>query len=562
MPFACNYDVAANTLGYCDFWSCYQGCLDETACNYDPEALGDDGSCYFPEEGCDCDGGGCCCPEGCNYPACLSDDNDGVCDCLGVVGCVDPSACNYDPTATDPDGSCDYASCHGCTEEWACNYDANATVDDGSCVFVEDLGCEECVNGEVVFLDEDGDGCCDQKWNDFGCSDPSACNYSNPCGGSSWECYYPEPIWCDACECAITPYDCNGALLPGFDANDNGLVDCLETAGCLIGDACNFNSAATLDDASCEFESCLGCTDESSCNYDSEATIDDGSCYSCDIPASHCGEGTIWDVLTQTCVVSNPNDTDLDGCVGIADLLNLLSVFGTCAESEISEWTCGDALEYQGYAYATVLIGEQCWFADNLRADAYANGDQIASQLSESDWDGATAGATAVYGDGDLTCYDYAPDLDACGPGQSLSTFGRVYNWHSVADERGCAPQDGRFRLTWIGLSWSKPLEWLRMRLNLQGGVGPTKGPNSNRNLAGAAATGPTIGSSTACRQAIVTIRETTDAAGNAALFWTATELDSERAWFRILSHSESRIQRTPDFKTYGCSVRCIRDIE
>ena len=141
-------------------------------------------------------------------------------------------------------------------------------MDDGSCVFVEDLGCEECVNGEVVFLDEDGDGCCDQKWNDFGCSDPSACNYSNPCGGSSWECYYPEPIWCDACECAITPYDCNGALLPGFDANDNGLVDCLETAGCLIGDACNFNSAATLDDASCEFESCLGCTrDESSCNY-------------------------------------------------------------------------------------------------------------------------------------------------------------------------------------------------------------------------------------------------------------------------------------------------------
>ena len=39
---------------------------------------------------------------------------------------------------------------------------------------MEDLGCEECVNGEVVFLDEDGDGCCDQKWNDFGCS--GACN--------------------------------------------------------------------------------------------------------------------------------------------------------------------------------------------------------------------------------------------------------------------------------------------------------------------------------------------------------------------------------------------------
>ena len=561
LPFACNFNEEANRFEYgsCDFWSCFEGCTDETACNYDSEVLSDDGSCYFPEEGCDCDSD-CCCPGDCNYPACLSDDNDGVCDCLGVVGCVDPGACNYDPMATDPDGSCDYASCYGCTEEWACNYDANATVDDGSCVFVEDLGCEVCVNGEVIFLDADGDGCCDQKWNDFGCSDPSACNYSNPCGGSSWECYYPEPIWCDACECAITPYDCNGALLPGFDANDNGLVDCLETAGCLIGDACNFNSAATLDDASCEFESCLGCTDESSCNYDSEATSDDGSCYSCDIPASHCGEGTTWDTFTQTCVVSNPNDTDFDGCVGIADLLNLLSVFGTCAEPDLAEWTCGDPLEYQGYDYSTVLIGEQCWFAENLRAESYANGDEIASQLSESDWDEATAGAAAVYGDGDLTCYDYAPDLDACGPGQSLSTFGRVYNWHSVADERGVCPTGWQVPSDW---DWSVMEQAIGMAPNeaeSSGWRGTNEGSQLKSQIGWSSGNGTDNWSFNGLPAGH---RHHSgnyfDAAGNAALFWTDTEFDTELAWFRILSHSESRIQRTPDFKTYGCSVRCIR---
>ena len=30
-------------------------------------------------------------------------------------------------------------------------------------------------------------------------------------------------------------------------------------------------------------------------------------------------------------------------------------------------WQCGDLLEYQGYDYETVQIGEQCWFAENLQ---------------------------------------------------------------------------------------------------------------------------------------------------------------------------------------------------
>ena len=39
--------------------------------------------------------------------ACANDaDGDGVCDESEVAGCTDESACNYDPTATDDDGSC------------------------------------------------------------------------------------------------------------------------------------------------------------------------------------------------------------------------------------------------------------------------------------------------------------------------------------------------------------------------------------------------------------------------------------------------------------------------
>ena len=38
-------------------------------------------------------------------------------------GCIDPNACNYDPTSTDDDGSCEYLTCAGCTDDFACNYD-------------------------------------------------------------------------------------------------------------------------------------------------------------------------------------------------------------------------------------------------------------------------------------------------------------------------------------------------------------------------------------------------------------------------------------------------------
>ena len=72
------------------------------ACNYDETATFDDGSCEYPANYPDnsfyCDG------------SCVQDaDGDGVCDFVEVGGCMDEMACNYNPAATDDDGSCDFA---------------------------------------------------------------------------------------------------------------------------------------------------------------------------------------------------------------------------------------------------------------------------------------------------------------------------------------------------------------------------------------------------------------------------------------------------------------------
>ena len=160
-----------------------------------------------------------------------------------------------------------------------------------------------------------------------------------------------------------------------------------------------------------------------------------------------CGEGTQWDAVSQKCVIANLSDTDFDGCVSMTDLLDLLSVFGTCNEVP---WSCGDPLEYQGYDYETVQIGDQCWFAENLRAENYRNGDLLESTLGDAAWVNSTAGAIATYG-AESGCSNNVPDFDACNPELALAEFGLLYNGFSVDDERQICPRVGLFQLFPIG---------------------------------------------------------------------------------------------------------------
>ena len=80
----------------CDFSSCV-GCMDVTACNFDPTAtINSPSSCSYPvSQFVDCNGD------------CINDaDSDGVCDELEIAGCTDSSANNFNPNATDDDGLC------------------------------------------------------------------------------------------------------------------------------------------------------------------------------------------------------------------------------------------------------------------------------------------------------------------------------------------------------------------------------------------------------------------------------------------------------------------------
>lgn len=83
-----------------------------------------------------------------------------------VEGCTYPWACNHDPLANRDDGSCSLEECGGCTYAQALNYAPVAQLDDGSCIFGE-ASCPEDIDGDSAVTTSDllallavfGDGC-------------------------------------------------------------------------------------------------------------------------------------------------------------------------------------------------------------------------------------------------------------------------------------------------------------------------------------------------------------------------------------------------------------------
>jgi uncharacterized protein (TIGR02145 family) len=224
-------------------------------------------------------------------------------------------------------------------------------------------------------------------------------------------------------------------------------------------------------------------------------------------------------------------------------------------------FACGDPLSYQGYDYATVLIGEQCWFAENLRSENYENGDAIPSNLSDSEWSSTTSGATAVYGE-DAGCNNYSPDIDACDPAQSLNEYGRLYNWYAVDDSRGLCPS-----------GWYVPTDenWMTMEMAL--GMTPSEVGNTGYR-------GTDQGTQMKTTYGWYNGGNGTNSSGFSGLpgggrdfngiffnagylgYWWSSSPNSSYAWFRGLSYYDENVYRSYIYLRDGFSIRCVRDAE
>ena len=165
--------------------------------------------------------------------------------------------------------------------------------------------------------------------------------------------------------------------------------------GCTDPASVVFDPAAIVDDGSCTTPVVNGCTDPAYIEYDTAANTDDGSCATLVI------EGCTDAAFTEYDPSAN---TDDGSCATLAS---------TCTE-----------VEMDGYTYSVVEIGDQCWFAENLRTTTYADGTGISEVTDGVAWGELIVGARC----------DYNNDAS------NVATYGRLYNWYAVVNARGLCP--------------------------------------------------------------------------------------------------------------------------
>ena len=189
------------------------------------------------------------------------------------------------------------------------------------------------------------------------------------------------------------------------------------------------------------------------------------------------------------------------------------------------------------HSYNTVLIGKQCWMAENLRVRHFRDG--------------------AAVDDEQMAVID-------------VDKFGLLYRWAAVTHPSGLCPT-----------GWHVPSDAEFQQLELAVGMAPDvvketgwRGANDEarklKQFVVASSSTPEMkalvnASGFSALPAGGSSGAITGADGLYSDFWTSTEHDDERAWYRSqtwfsLHPNRTRIRRVHVDKAQGSSVRCLLD--
>ena len=208
--------------------------------------------------------------------------------------------------------------------------------------------------------------------------------------------------------------------------------------------------------------------------------------------------------------------------------------------------------------YNTVQIGNQCWMKENLRTTHYSNGTSIALGSSPST----------------TTAYRYYPDNNS----SNVSTYGYLYNWPAVMGNSSSSSANPSGVQGICPTGWHVPddAEWTQLT-NYVSSQTQYQCNGSSGNIAKALASTTGWNSSTSTC-AVGNNPSANNATGFSALpaggypageygnfgddanFWSATENYVNYAYYRGLYYDYAYVSRVVDFKSYGFSVRCVRD--
>ena len=186
---------------------------------------------------------------------------------------------------------------------------------------------------------------------------------------------------------------------------------------------------------------------------------------------------------------------------------------------------------------STVKIGNQEWMTNNLNVATFKNGDAIPEAQTSEAWIKAGEEGRPAW-----CYYDNDPE--------NGNKYGRLYNWYAVTDLRGLAPS-----------GWHIPsdAEWTTLvdYFGAEGGTGRKMKSQAGWEYEG---NGSNASGFSGLPGGYRADYGTFGYIGYFGGWWSSTEYWTNAAWLRNLTFDNGGVDRASFFKTYGWSVRCLRD--
>jgi len=194
-----------------------------------------------------------------------------------------------------------------------------------------------------------------------------------------------------------------------------------------------------------------------------------------------------------------------------------------------------------GSASKEVTIGKQVWMSENLNVDKFRNGDPIPEAKTDEEWKKAGENGQPAW------CY-YKNNPD------NGDRYGKLYNWYAVNDSRGLAPEGWKIpsdedwsRLTdFLGGESvaGKKMKYTDFWADNDGESGNGTNESGFSGLPGGFRYG----------------NGSFYGVGKDGSWWSSTETGTLIAWSRSLDYSVGNVYGYNYGKTFGFSVRCLRD--
>lgn len=225
----------------------------------------------------------------------------------------------------------------------------------------------------------------------------------------------------------------------------------------------------------------------------------------------------------------------------ILPLIVLIWILTGCKGENLITKNCPESIldERDGKEYSVVLIGEQCWMAQNLNIGIKIN----------------IPGSQTNNGTIEKYCYD---NLET-----NCDIYGGLYQWNEMMHYRTAEVIRGI-----CPTGWHLPTdtEWIILSTYLggyrvAGGKMKTNGTiDEGTGLWYSPNTGASNSSGFSGLPAGDYLSGSFNYQGSHSYFWSATQYSSGTSWSRYLFYSNGALDRYNVDQSYGFSVRCLKD--